>query len=704
MVNRQLGDLQRQIDELKGQRIGGGGLNDMRNEAGETSGMMDLLVGKVKNLGVVAAGITAALGIAGFVAGAVSVTDEYQKAMNQLQMSTGVWGEDMERYKESAKNLYSQNLGEDWQDVAKSMATTASVTKLTGNELEMATEHAILMRDVFEFEVNESVKASDTMMKNFGVSSFEAFNLLAQGAQNGLNKSDELIDSANEYSPYFASLGFTANQMFDTFSAGLEAGAFNLDKVGDAVKEFNIRSKDGSTSSSEAFQALGLDAEHMAQVFATGGPAAQAAFQEVVQAISAVEDPVEKNAIGVGLFGTQFEDLEKDVVAAMGTAREQFDMTDETMNTIGELRFDNMGDAFSAIGRKLETGLLIPIGEALLPAIQWVADKIDGVLPLITSFGGQFGGVMSRVFEIAQSIGSSIFAGFEQMMPFFRSVGSVVIGFLTPIVLLVKDTIIPGIMGVISTVAPYIVAVVGKIGAAINAIWTYIQPVLGMILEGFNFVFPVIQAVVSNVFDAIGGVISGVLTVIGGIIDFVTGVFSGDWELAWQGVKDIFVGIFDTLGSILAAPINFVIDLINMAIRGINSISIDVPEWVPMVGGETYGVSIPEIPKIGGYADGGVVDRPELAWIGEGGDTEVVVPINSSPRSRALWQTAGNMLGVDQAGGDASGGGTTYVFHYSPQISGYNKDDIAPVIEEDQASFEKRMTAFVNQQRRVQFG
>ncbi|MFP3360351.1 phage tail tape measure protein, partial [Planococcus sp. SIMBA_143] len=89
--------------------------------------------------------------------------------------------------------------------------------------------------------------------------STEAYNLLAQGAKNGLNKSDELLDTANEYSPYFKSLGFNANQMFDTFIAGAEKGAFNLDKVGDAVKEFNIRAKDGSKASSEAFQALGMN-------------------------------------------------------------------------------------------------------------------------------------------------------------------------------------------------------------------------------------------------------------------------------------------------------------------------------------------------------------------------------------------------------------------------------------------------------------
>ncbi|MCP6042611.1 phage tail tape measure protein, partial [Klebsiella pneumoniae] len=110
--------------------------------------------------------------------------------------------------------------------------------------------------------------------------------------------------TANEYAPYFKALGFSADQMFNIFSAGLENGAFSLDKTADAVKEFNIRSKDGSKASAEAYRALGMDAEKMSQIFAKGGPTAQKSFEQVVAAIAKVKNPVEQNAIAVGLFGT----------------------------------------------------------------------------------------------------------------------------------------------------------------------------------------------------------------------------------------------------------------------------------------------------------------------------------------------------------------------------------------------------------------
>ncbi|MGG4447635.1 phage tail tape measure protein [Brevibacillus porteri] len=223
-------ELQRRLRELE--RTRGPTLDPMPDETIEASRGVDGLIGKfAKMAGVVTAVGTAVVG----VFSALSSSDEYTKAMNKMQMATGSTVEQMGEMKEVATNLYNMNLGESWDDLSKSLSAVKSVTKLGGAELENTTRNAILMRDVFEFDVKESVKAADTMMKNFGITSDEAYSLLAQGAQNGLDKSGELLDTANEYSGYFSKLGFSANDMFNIFSAGLEAGAFNLDKVGEPL-------------------------------------------------------------------------------------------------------------------------------------------------------------------------------------------------------------------------------------------------------------------------------------------------------------------------------------------------------------------------------------------------------------------------------------------------------------------------------------
>ncbi|PWK16061.1 phage tail tape measure protein [Tumebacillus permanentifrigoris] len=647
----------------------------------------------VVKLGSMFKGLAAAAGAGFAINEAFSSANDFQKAMNHVAAATGASSDEMRDMQELSKNLYNKNLNDDWESVSKALITTKNVTKLTGSELENATNNALALKDTFEFDVGESVKTADTMMKNFGITSDNAFGLVAQGAQQGLDKSGELLDSANEYSPHFKALGFSANEMFDTFSAGMESGAFNLDKVGDAVKEFNIRAKDGSAGSAEAFQALGMDADKMAQTFAKSGPDAKASFDQVVQAISAIEDPVKKNQIGVQLFGTQFEDLEAGVIAAMGTARSQFDMTQGTMEKIREVRFNTVGEAFKGIGRQLETGLVIPLVQKTLPAFDWLATKIESAMPGIQKFGGSFLSFLAPVGGVLKDIGGWITGMFandssasflntfkESFLTFGETgksvVSSVVAGFekFKPVieknVSFIMSTVIPTfgrIAGfIINDVVPHITGAFEKIAPLLTGVFSKFQPILEGVFGVFNFVFPAIASIVTNVVDAIGGVIGGLLTTFGGVIDFVVGVFSGDWGKAWGGVSDIFTGIFSALGSILAAPINFAIDMLNLAIGGLNSVKINVPDWVPGIGGESFGVNIPQIPKIGGYADGGIVSSPEVAWVGEGGDTEVIVPINNSKRSQSLWQTAGSMLGVDMGGGQGGGGSITV--HNNPTI------------------------------------
>lgn len=126
--------------------------------------------------------------------------------------------------------------------------------------------------------MEESTRAAAAITKNFGGSAKEAFSLIAAGAQNGLDYSGELIDTINEYSSQFSKLGFTADGMFQLLQSGADSTAWNLDKVGDAIKEFSIRAIDGSDTTVQAFQDLGYNANAMMETFAGGGEDANKAF------------------------------------------------------------------------------------------------------------------------------------------------------------------------------------------------------------------------------------------------------------------------------------------------------------------------------------------------------------------------------------------------------------------------------------------
>ena len=138
----------------------------------------------------------------------------------------------------------------------------------------------------------------------------------------------------------------------------------------------------------------------------------------------------------------------------------------------------------------------------------------------------------------------------------------------------------------------------------------------------FTTVFSAIWNVVSQVFANIGIIIEGALLVFSGIIDFITGIFTGNWALAWEGVTEIFGGIFDTLIDLAKGPINFVIGLINSVIAGINSLSFTVPKGFPGEG-TTFGVHIEEIPLL---ATGSHYTKSGLTLVGEHGPELVNMP------------------------------------------------------------------------------
>jgi len=168
---------------------------------------------------------------------------------------------------------------------------------------------------------------------------------------------------------------------------------------------------------------------------------------------------------------------------------------------------------------------------------------------------------------------------------------------------------------------------IGKlINGALEIYNKFIQPIVMWLVDKLSPMFAYLGSIVSGVMGTIIAVISdvvkGVLKTFGGLIDFIVGVFTGNWQRAWQGVQDIFRGIFDALAGIFKAPINLIIDGINAFIRGLNKIQI--PDWVPAVGGK--GFHIEPLQKL---ARGGVVDRPTTALVGESG-REVIMPLENN--------------------------------------------------------------------------
>lgn len=215
---------------------------------------------------------------------------------------------------------------------------------------------------------------------------------------------------------------------------------------------------------------------------------------------------------------------------------------------------------------------------------------------------------------------------------------------------------------------PFLANVLDLVGTLLNAAMDiyngFIAPIVKWFVQKFGPpIAKVISFLIRNVGDFLGNLIdaaSGIIDALKGLINFIAGVFTGDWERAWEGIKDIFKGVWNAMVSIAKTPINIIIGMINAmlkgivsgvnaAIKAINKISISIPDWVPGIGGKSIGfnfktLTAPRIPKL---ATGTVVPANYGEFMAILGDNtreaEVVSPLSTMKQAfkEALAENGG---------------------------------------------------------------
>lgn len=499
----QLEEAENKVNELKGtsDKTGESTSNlgdDLQNAGKEAQNSADggftVLKGAIADL--------ASDAIKAAVDGFKELASEGEEALNTIQTRTGATAEEMEQYSSVMSNLYANNFGEDKADLAESISSVKQqLGELSPEELEKITERAILMRDTFGYDVAESIRTVKMLMDQFEVSADEAYTLIAQGSQKGLDKNGDLLDTLNEYSVHYKSMGYSAEEFFNSLQNGTAAGTFSVDKLGDAVKEFNIRQKEGADETVAAWTALGLvqadssesinkmtdriaeqrdkigqlekklkyayieqsnfnsetdelkkmkmadniaeweqelselqgslavnenslrsmqtagndakyTAEELMTAFNSGRDEAKEATEDVINALFALEDETLKNQFGVQLFGTMWEDLGKDGVSALMDVSGEADKTASTLDDINKVKYDDAGNQFEKLKRKMITEILEPAAKNLIPKIEdgteWLVDNLPDILetgkkllPVVTGVGTAF-----TAWKISKSVTS----------------------------------------------------------------------------------------------------------------------------------------------------------------------------------------------------------------------------------------------------------------------------------------------------------
>ena len=171
-----------------------------------------------------------------------------------------------------------------------------------------------------------------------------------------------------------------------------------------------------------------------------------------------------------------------------------------------------------------------------------------------------------------------------------------------------------------------------------SAIMTYLK----VLWSFWSGVFQGIWDALKVWFNGVKTIFTNVLTIFDNIIGFVKNVFTGNWKAAWENVKNIFAAVWSSLVTVVKTQINMVISLVNGAISGINNAlsKVKIPDWVPGFGGKGFSFSIPKIPQL---AQGGIATAPTMAMIGEGKESEAVLPLSKLDAMLSSGNGRGNI-------------------------------------------------------------
>lgn len=575
------------IEELgKSSKLSGEELKEAEEKAGDFKETMGDLAGKAETA-------AKAMG-AGFVAAATYATKfetDCDKALNTVITQTGAADTEVEGLEETLLSIYKDNFGEDINDIALAMSAVKQQTGQTGEELKNTTENAILMRDTFDIDVNESIRGVNAMMKQFGISSEEAYNLLAQGAQKGLNQNGDLADQLAEYSVYYADMGLSAEEAFNMIANGAKNGTFQIDYLNDAVKEFGIRAKDGT--SDEAFKQLGLNVDDLKTKFAQGGEGAKEAFKTVNEALFSCDDEVQRNLLGVAMYGTKWEDLGEDAIRALVDTQGEISATNDALGTINENKYNDLGNQIEELGRNLKTDLVKPIGEELKPVISDVIKEVKGKIPevktlvlAVVSKVKDFISFMSRNGTQIISIIAGIAAG---MLAWKATTEGVTIAQK-----ILNTVMAANPIGIVITVVAALVAALVTLFATnedfrnkVIAVWEAVKEaaskVFGAIADFFTVTIP----------NAFNGFINFIKSNWQALLLLIVNPFAGAFKLLYdncgafrefvdnfvQNIKQFFQNLWNGIVSIFQGVGQWFIDRFTEAYNGVTGVFAAIGQW-----------------------------------------------------------------------------------------------------------------------------
>ncbi|QDY79796.1 phage tail tape measure protein [Streptomyces qinzhouensis] len=444
----------------------------------------------------------------------------FVKALDQsnipgkIQAQLGSTPAEAQRYGKIAGDLYAHGIANSVEDAAQAVAAVMRSGIMpvgaTNKQIDEITGKVSNLASTFELDLGQTANSVGQMLKTgIAKDGTEALDLMTVAMQKMGPRADDLSDTMNEYSTKFRDLGLSGADAIGLMAQGMAAGARDTDTMADALKEFQIRATDGSESSKEAYEAIGLSAEYMTRKIAGGGKGAREGLQQVLDGIKAIKDPAEQNAVAVGLFGTKSEDLGRALLAMdPRTAVKALGDTAGAATTMGDALHSGAGARIEQLKRTAEMALTNFFGNHVIPVMMTtgrvVADYFAPGFRIAKSAVGDMVGVFSgdgvrvlagfgRVLtdtgsslraDLAPGLGELVTQMRAQLLPAFRDTWAFISSHVLPVAGLLVSVVGGALGPILSAVSRILTETLWPALVKIhNQFLTGLKPVLAQVSE-----------------------------------------------------------------------------------------------------------------------------------------------------------------------------------------------------------------------------
>ncbi|MET1108786.1 phage tail tape measure protein [Enterococcus faecium] len=332
------------------------------------------------------------------ISGWIGQIGEAQDANIKLKNTLGLSEEQAKSYAAVTRGLFTSGYVDSIEDAADVVASlNTQLGDMPSGQLATISRYATILRDQFDMDLNEALRGVNSLMTNFGMDASTAFDYMVKGAQQSLNKTDELGDNLAEYGQIWSQAGFNAKDMFSILDNGLKSGAYNLDKVNDFVKEFTISLNDGRIE--ENIGSFSKGTQELFSQYKQGKATASDVFKSVISDLKNTKNEQEKLSTASTIWSALGEDNAMKVIESLGEVNNAFDDVSDSAEKATEETEKSFGVRFKNTVRKVGASL-IPVGNKIL-------DIAEKYMPSMGEISGQvFMGIWDSVDKVCSYLDS----------------------------------------------------------------------------------------------------------------------------------------------------------------------------------------------------------------------------------------------------------------------------------------------------------